>query len=131
MTIRKAAAHLAYSTERRRKYMEMSLWFPDELAHVGDEHLDPEYVQDYDRKAGTDPAEDVTLLRDLDLNGTHTLVDLGAGTGTLALATHPPCPRVVAVDASPEMLTRLREKAERPGIGNGAARAGGSPTPEP
>ena len=98
--------------------MEVPLWFPDELAQVGDEHLDPEYVQGYDRKAGTDPAEDVTLLRDLGLNGTHTLVDLGAGTGTLTLAAAPLCQRVVAVDASPEMLTRLREKAERLGIGN-------------
>jgi ubiquinone/menaquinone biosynthesis C-methylase UbiE len=98
--------------------MKVPHWFPDELAHAGDEHLDPEYVLGYDRKAGTDPTEDVTLLRNLGLNESSTLVDLGAGTGTLALSAAPLCRRVVAVDASPEMLALLREKAERLGIKN-------------
>lgn len=98
--------------------MNAPRWFPDELAHAGDEHLDPEYVSGYDRKAGTNPAEDVALLRDLGLDETRTLVDLGAGTGTLALAAAPFSRRVVAVDASPQMLSRLREKSERLGIGN-------------
>jgi SAM-dependent methyltransferase len=93
-------------------------WFPDELAHAGDEHLDPAYVVGYDRKAGTDPTEDVTLLRDLGLDETSTLVDLGAGTGTLALAAAPFCRRVVAVDVSRAMLSRLQEKADQVGLGN-------------
>jgi ubiquinone/menaquinone biosynthesis C-methylase UbiE len=98
--------------------MEAPRWFPDELAHAGDEHLDPEYVQGYDNKAGTDPTEDMALFRDLGLNETHTLVDLGAGTGTLALAAAPLCRRAVAVDVSAEMLTLLEEKAGRLGIKN-------------
>jgi SAM-dependent methyltransferase len=98
--------------------METPRWFPDELAHAGDQHLDPAYVEGYDRKAGTDPAEDVALLRNLGLDGTRTLVDLGAGTGTLALAAAPFCRRVVAVDVSAAMLTLLRAKAERLGVGN-------------
>jgi SAM-dependent methyltransferase len=98
--------------------MEVPSWFPDELAHAGDEHLDPEYVQGYDRKAGTDPAEDVALLRDLGLNESSTLVDLGAGSGTFALAAAPLCRRVVAVDVSSAMLTFLKEKAQRLGISN-------------
>jgi SAM-dependent methyltransferase len=93
--------------------MEAPGWFPDELAHAGDEHLDPEYVLGYDRKAGADPTEDVALLSDLGLNETHTLVDLGTGTGTLALAAAPLCRRVVAVDVSGAMLTVLKEKTER------------------
>src|SRR5215207_5887736 len=98
--------------------METPRWFPDEPAHAGDEHLDPAYVEGYDRKAGTDPAEDVALLRDLGLDGTRTLVDLGAGTGTLALAVAPHCLQVIAVDVSAAMLTLLRAKAERLGVGN-------------
>ena len=98
--------------------METPRWFPDELAHAGDEHLDPAYVLGYDRKAGTDPAEDVAMLRALGLNESSTLVDLGAGTGTLALATAALCRRVVAVDVSPVMLSQLKEKTERLGLGN-------------
>jgi ubiquinone/menaquinone biosynthesis C-methylase UbiE len=98
--------------------MEAPGWFPDELALAGDEHLDPEYVLGYDRKAGVDPTEDVALFCDLGLNEAHTLVDLGTGTGTLALAAAPLCRRVVAVDVSAAMLTILKEKTERLGIKN-------------
>jgi SAM-dependent methyltransferase len=98
--------------------METPSWFPDELAHAGQEHLDPDYVLGYDRKAGTDPSEDVALLRDLGLSETSTLVDLGAGTGAFALAAAPLCRRVVAVDVSWAMLAPLKEKAEQLGLGN-------------
>jgi ubiquinone/menaquinone biosynthesis C-methylase UbiE len=110
--------HLQHGEETQTQHMEAPRWFPDELAHAGDEHLDLEYVQDYDRKAGTDSAEDMALFRDLGLNETHTLVDLGAGTGTLALAASPLCRRVIAVDVSAAMLAILKEKAERLGIKN-------------
>ncbi len=98
--------------------METPRWFPDEIAHAGEEHLDPAYVLGYDHKAATDPTDDVRVLRDLGLDEASTLVDLGAGTGTLALAAAPLCQRVVAVDVSREMLALLRNKAEQLGIGN-------------
>ena len=93
-------------------------WFLDELVHAGDEHLDSTYVPGYDHKAGTDPADDLAVLRELGLNATHTLVDLGAGTGTFALAAAAFCRRVIAVDVSPVMLGLLRQKAAQTGIGN-------------
>src|SRR3712207_4477143 len=96
--------------------MNVPAWFLDELAHAGHEHLDAQYVLDYDRKAGFDPLADVALLRKLGLNQSHTLVDLGAGTGTFALAVAPFCRRVVAVDVSPVMLSHLRQKATQQGI---------------
>jgi len=86
-------------------------WYPDELAHAGPEHLDDAYVATYDRKAGFDPTEELERLRALGLNDAATLVDLGAGTGALALAAAPFCRRVVAVDVSPAMLAALRHKA--------------------
>jgi SAM-dependent methyltransferase len=98
--------------------METRGWILDEIAHAGGEHLDPEYVQSYDQKAATDPEQDVARLRALGLSETHTLVDFGAGTGTLALAAAPFCRRVVAVDVSAAMLRRLEEKAHQLGIGN-------------
>jgi SAM-dependent methyltransferase len=93
-------------------------WLFDELAHAGAEHLDAGYVAAYDRKAGTDPGEDVAVLRDLGLDGTKMFVDLGAGTGTFALAVAPLCRRVVAVDVSPAMVAVLRARAERLGLAN-------------
>jgi len=86
-------------------------WYPDELAHAGPEHLDDAYVATYDRKAGFDPTDELGRLRALGLNDAATLVDLGAGTGALALAAAPFCRRVVAVDVSSAMLAALRQKA--------------------
>jgi SAM-dependent methyltransferase len=91
-------------------------WYLDELAHAGPEHLDGAYVATYDRKAGTDWREELTLLRHFGLNETSTLVDLGAGTGALALAAAPLCRRVVAVDVSPAMIAALRLEAARLGL---------------
>jgi ubiquinone/menaquinone biosynthesis C-methylase UbiE len=93
-------------------------WFLNEIMHAGDEHLDTNYVPGYDDKAGTDPADDLGVLRKLGLNTTHTLVDLGAGTGTFALAAAAYCRKVIAVDVSPVMLGLLREKMAQNGIKN-------------
>jgi SAM-dependent methyltransferase len=98
--------------------MPTDAWTFDELAHAGDEHLDPEYIASYDRKAAIDPAADLALLRSQGLGATSTLVDLGAGTGTFAFAAAPFCKRIVVVDVSPAMLTALRAKAERLGGAN-------------
>jgi ubiquinone/menaquinone biosynthesis C-methylase UbiE len=93
-------------------------WYPDELAHAGPEHLDADYVADYDRKAGFDPTEELDRLRHLGLDASSTLIDLGAGTGALALAAAPFCRRVVAVDVSPAMLAIVRQRAEQHRLGN-------------
>lgn len=93
--------------------MQQPDWYLDELAYAGDEHLDPAYIATYDRKAGTVPTEDVAALRGLGLDATSVLVDLGAGTGTFALAAAPHCRRVVAVDVSAAMLAATAAKAER------------------
>jgi len=95
-----------------------SRWMLDELAFAGPEHLDSAYVAGYEGKAGTDPSEDVTLLRDLGLSADDTVVDLGAGSGTFALAVATLCRRVVAVDVSAAMLALMNENAKRAGIAN-------------
>jgi ubiquinone/menaquinone biosynthesis C-methylase UbiE len=92
----------------------------DELAHAGREHLDPAYVAGYDTKAPleADAANEVDLLRRLGLGEDSTLVDLGAGTGTLALAAARTAKRVVAVDVSPTMVVATRAKVARLGLSN-------------
>lgn len=93
-------------------------WYLDEFAHAGPEHLDEAYVATYDQKAGVDWPAEIAQLRGLGLDETSTLVDLGAGTGGLALAAAPLSRRVVAVDVSPAMLGVLRDHAERSGLRN-------------
>lgn len=98
--------------------MDRPDWYPDELAHACPEHLDAGYVSGYDAKAAVDPAPDLELLM---AHGPHpeaTLVDLGAGTGTFALAAAPRCRRVVAVDLSRPMPDVPRGALERERIGN-------------
>ncbi len=91
---------------------------PDELELAGAEHLDPEYVARYERKAEFDPSEDVEELQSRGLGPASTLIDFGAGTGTLALAAAPICRRVIAVDVSPAMLETLRVRVAEAGATN-------------
>jgi ubiquinone/menaquinone biosynthesis C-methylase UbiE len=98
--------------------MPTSTWTFDELAHAGPEHLDPGYIATYDQKAGTNPLEDVEALRAFGLTHSSTLVDLGAGTGSLAIAAAPFCRRVVAVDVSSAMLDVAQAKAGHLGLSN-------------
>jgi SAM-dependent methyltransferase len=85
-------------------------WFPDEFAHAGVEHLDPEYVAAFDRKSPTDWSETIETLSQLGVDVTSTVIDLGAGTGTFALAVRPHVLRVIAVDASPAMVALMRAR---------------------
>jgi SAM-dependent methyltransferase len=96
----------------------MRPWLLDERAHAGPEHLDPAYVAAYDRKAGYDPAPDVDALVAAGVGRDSVVVDLGAGTGTFALAVAPRCGRVVAVDVSPAMTGVIRDRADAAGAAN-------------
>ena len=98
--------------------MERPGWYPEELASAGEEHLDPEYVAAYDRKAALDPVEDVAIMRAHGLGPESVVVDLGGGTGVFAEAVAPLCGRVVVVDISPAMLTALQARIEQQGLGN-------------
>jgi ubiquinone/menaquinone biosynthesis C-methylase UbiE len=93
-------------------------WQIDELTLAGPEHLDPAFVAAYDRKQGFDPSEDLAVLREHGVTGSSTLVDLGAGTGRLALAAARQVRRVVAVDVSPVMVQVIRERASEAGLPN-------------
>ncbi len=90
----------------------------EELALAGREHLEPEYVAAYDRKAQFDPTEDLEELCSLGLGPASTLIDLGAGTGTFAVAAASVCRHVIAVDVSPAMVAAIEAKAAREHVPN-------------
>jgi SAM-dependent methyltransferase len=90
--------------------MDPPRWFPDELPLAGAEHLDPAYAAGFDRKTGGGAEEEVEVLVEFGLGQDSTLVDLGAGTGTLALLAAAHCRRVVAVEPSDAMLQVLHKR---------------------
>ncbi|MBO0704715.1 MAG: class I SAM-dependent methyltransferase [Candidatus Dormibacteraeota bacterium] len=93
-------------------------WVIDEAGHAGEHHLQPGYVDGYDRKAGFDPAPELEVLVERGLHADSCLVDLGGGTGELALAAARVCRRVVLVDVSRSMVDAARGKAARSGLTN-------------
>ncbi len=96
----------------------MKAWYPDEQGFAGSEHLDARYVTAYDRKAKYDPSEDITILREVGLTKTSTVLDLGAGTGVFAIAVAEHCDHVIAVDVSAPMIQMLRQQVEASGRDN-------------
>jgi ubiquinone/menaquinone biosynthesis C-methylase UbiE len=92
-------------------------WMLDELAHAGPEHLDPGFVAGYDRKQGyPDFTADIAVLKAHGLGPVSTVVDLGAGTGSFALAAAASFGRVVAADVSPAMIGSVRARAADEGM---------------
>jgi SAM-dependent methyltransferase len=93
-------------------------WMLDEVAHAGRENLDPDHVGRYDDKEDAGAAAEVQLLRQLGLTADSIVLDIGAGTGQLTLAVAPASRRVIALDISPVMLTRLRASVRAAGVTN-------------
>jgi len=58
------------------------------------------------------------LLEQVELGAAHRALDLGCGTGTLAIWAKKICPqaRVTGLDGDPQILSRAREKASRAGV---------------
>jgi ubiquinone/menaquinone biosynthesis C-methylase UbiE len=87
-------------------------WVLDELSTAGREHFDADHARRYDGKEDAGAAEELALLERLGVAGPGCcIVDIGTGTGQFAFEAAAVCERVVAVDVSPVMLGRLREKA--------------------
>ncbi len=93
-------------------------WALDELAAAGRENLDVEHAWSYDTKEDADAQGELSVLVSLGLDSTSTLVDLGAGTGQLAVLAADVCRRVVAVDVSPAMVQPLKAKVAAAGFTN-------------
>jgi ubiquinone/menaquinone biosynthesis C-methylase UbiE len=86
-------------------------WWLDERATIGRENLDADHAARYDEKEDAGGPAEVAYLQSLGVGPGATVVDLGAGTGQFALAAAAAFGRVVAVDPSPVMRDRLRDRA--------------------
>ncbi len=82
----------------------------DEVASAGRENLDAAHVERYDVIEDAGAHAEVETLRGLGLGTDAVVVEIGAGTGQFAMAVAGACARVIAVDVSTPMLTRLRTK---------------------
>jgi ubiquinone/menaquinone biosynthesis C-methylase UbiE len=91
-------------------------WLFDELSHAGEEHLSTQEVARYDQKAQVHLAGELTCLERLGLGPKQTFVDLGAGTGALAIEIARRGLRAVAVDVSPTMLAFAKQNAKASGV---------------
>lgn len=93
-------------------------WFLDELCCAGRENLDTAHVERYDAKEDASAASEVALLQSLGLARDSLVVEFGAGTGQFTVMVASACARVIGVDVSEPMLTRLRSKVADLGVSN-------------
>lgn len=87
-------------------------WFYDELQQTGVDFEDAAQVEVYDRnqRSSSEQAEQA-LIEQLGISAGHTVIDLGAGTGTFAIQACKAGAYVHAVDVSPTMLAYAQKKA--------------------
>lgn len=94
-------------------------WYYDEFKQVGVGFEDVAQVETYDRnqKSSTVEAEQA-LVTQLGISSGHTVIDLGAGTGTFAIQASLAGADVYAVDISCMMLAYAQNKAAQFGVTN-------------
>ena len=93
-------------------------WQRDETTHPGVDFADGAEVDAHVRMIEDDPAHFDSIIKRLDLQSRHTLIDVGAGAGGFAIRAARQCKQVYAVDVSEAMLNVARKKAREAGTGN-------------
>lgn len=88
-------------------------WYLDESKMVGVDFGDTAQVEVYDRnQTSSTPEKEQSLVTRLGITSDHTVVDLGAGTGTFAIQAALAGASVHAVDISHAMLMYAQYKAQ-------------------
>lgn len=94
-------------------------WYKDEFQQVGVDFFDVAQVEAYDRNQTSSTVEvEQALVAQLGISSGHTVIELGAGTGTFAIQASLAGAYVHAVDVSQVMLAYARNKAHRVGATN-------------
>lgn len=94
-------------------------WQYDEMRQVGVDYGDPAEVEAYDARRREQPdfeAGNERILDRLSLEPGGRLLEIGTGTGWLAIAAARRGARVCAIDVSPAMLERARRNALEAGV---------------
>lgn len=97
------------------------IWQYDEFKQVGTDYGSKAEVEIYDSSHANFrdmEAESPSVLDKLGIEKSHTLIDLGSGTGTFAVHAARRCARVHAVDVSQAMIDCARAKASDAGVSN-------------
>ncbi len=91
-------------------------WYYDEFKQVGVDFEDVAQVEAYDRNQTSSTVEsEQALVAQLGISANHTVIDLGAGTGTFAIQASLAGARVHAVDVSRTMLAYTQNRANKAG----------------
>lgn len=105
-----------------RELAESPRWMHQDGANTLSKENDPwrERARDFDARTRrgfpeSDPIQDLVASQ---VDGSTTVIDIGAGTGRWALFLSPRVKEVTAVDPSPAMLSRLRDNITRAAVQN-------------
>jgi putative AdoMet-dependent methyltransferase len=96
-------------------------WHYNEMRQIGTDYDSHAEVEAYDERMSRfrdfrDEAR--RIIKAIGLKREHTVLEIGAGTGEIALEVSRHCQRVIAIDISRRMLDYAREKAHRRAIAN-------------
>lgn len=90
-------------------------WYYDEFKQIGVNYTDLEEVQAYDLRMQKlrDIENEANRIRELlEIKNTDLILEIGTGTGELALRFSAHCRKVVAIDVSKTMISFAKMKAE-------------------
>jgi putative AdoMet-dependent methyltransferase len=109
-------------SEERAQMMATPAWYFDERQVPGVDYANVEVARHYDEhmlSLGRDPAGQCRrILETLQLRSDARIVDLGCGTGLIAVEAAPYCQYVYAVDVSAAMLDVARKNIDNRGLTN-------------
>ena len=96
-------------------------WFYDEKQQIGTDYSDAKEVEEYDlrmQKIRNVKLEIEEIKMEINLNRDSSVLEIGTGTGELAMEVSKHCKEVVAIDVSAAMIEYAQKKANTQGREN-------------